>query len=1163
MRILLVSGASYEPPRGGSTRSNRAWLEYLAKAGHECRVVASGTTQGEVSCKSVRVFRYSDAGKLRSEVTNQIKSWRPEKVLVSTEDVGQQLLLAALAAAPDRVVYLAHTPQLFPFGPASLNPNAPGTNAVKQCSQIIAIGRFTAEYIERYTGKRATIVHPPMYTGAQRTRGEAIGFINPCAVKGLSIFVALAKRFPRLSFLALPGWGTTTADLETLAAIPNVNLVPPVPDIQQFFARVRILLVPSLWPEGFGLVATEAMLRGVPVLASDFGGLPEAKLGVPYLLPVRPIEKYETRFDEVHMPIPVLPEQNLEPWVDALQALLGNAALYEQIADDSTAAARRFVEGLDAADIERALLGRMRILLVQNSQYYPAFGGGNKSNRLLMEALAAKGHRCRVVTRIDEAAHRDKFLAGLQARHVEPQVFGTTAMFGIGGVEVRTELEPAKARERWSEEVDEFSPDWTLVSSDDPAQLFLDTALEKTGGRVVYLARTTLALPFGPDAAFASTPKTESLRRTAKIVGVSQYVADYVKEHSGIPAVHVSISLQDIGPFACFDNFDTGAIAIVNPCDIKGLPVFLELARRCPEYRFLAVPTWGTTDADLAGMRALPNIEIVPPQDNIDNILKLTSVMLVPSLWAEARSRIVVESLLRGVPVLASNTGGIPEAMMGLDYVLPVNPIKHYKPELDEQMVPVADVPPQDVDPWERALRELLGDREGYRRLAAESRRRALHYVETSGIEGFESLLLHLQPTDQPARVRTTTARVVASALPPEKRSLLAARLLQKRRAETAAAALTVPKVADAALSYAQERLIRSHNLDPDHNVHNVVIARAVTGNLDREWLADRLNRIAARHAALRTSFVDGRQQIAPSIEITLAETDDDPTIPFDLTRAPLWRASLTDRRLTITVHHAISDGWSSGVFARELLADGPAPAPYPEWVEWQRTQVDAGVWDAQKNYWHQQLAGTSVSPARLPFEGGRVTSIAVTPPAIPGVTTFAALLTAWAAVAGHHQGGDEFITGTPVANRRDARFAHTIGLFANTLALRVPLSARSTLVDLAEDTAAITRAALANQDYPFELLEVPLPSMLFAYQNAAQTDLQLPGVRLEHIEVDTGKAEHDLRLSVSLERTVLQYRNAYVQTDVASRLLDRFVRAVDLMREHPQMTLGDLYREF
>ncbi len=521
MKILLATGASYEPPRGGSTRANRAWLEYLAAHGHECRVVAPGPSKDTVQAGGVAVHRIADPGALRDRLLACIREFQPDHILVSTEDTGQALLIAAVRDARERVTYLAHTPQLFPFGPASLNPNEAGAEAVRTAARVIAIGRYTASYIEEHTGRNVEIVHPPMYgrppyPNLAHFGSGAIGLINPCAVKGVSLFLGLAKEFPNLAFAALPGWGTTQYDMESLESAPNVEVVPPCPDIDDFFSRIRILLVPSLWHEGFGLVAMEAMLRGIPVLAADLGGLPEAKLGMPYLLPVHPVEKYEARFDEHRLPIAIVPPQDLDPWSRAIERLASDRNHYEEISARSRAAAIHFVREVDAADFERALGGRLRILLVQNSLYYPAFGGGNKSNRLLMEALAGKGHRVRVITRIESAAKRQSFLADLQTRGIQPAVNSGSVSFELNGVEVRTETEVAFVRERWSEEVRNFHPSWTLVSSDDPAQLFLESALEESRGRVVYLCRTTLALPFGPDAAMESPQKTEQLRQRSR-----------------------------------------------------------------------------------------------------------------------------------------------------------------------------------------------------------------------------------------------------------------------------------------------------------------------------------------------------------------------------------------------------------------------------------------------------------------------------------------------------------------------------------------------------------------------------------------------------------------------------------------------------------------------
>jgi len=135
-----------------------------------------------------------------------------------------------------------------------------------------------------------------------------------------------------------------------------------------------------------------------------------------------------------------------------------------------------------------------------------------------------------------------------------------------------------------------------------------------------------------------------------------------------------------------------------------------------------------------------------------------------------------VEAMLRGVPVLASDVGGIPEAKMGVDYLLPVRPIEKYAARLDEQMVPVAEVPPQDVAPWRAALEALLGSRGEWERVACQSRAAALGYAANLNAVPFEALLertLH-----EPRRERHAPAPL--DKLSPEKRRLLELRLRKK-----------------------------------------------------------------------------------------------------------------------------------------------------------------------------------------------------------------------------------------------------------------------------------------------------------------------------------------------------------------------------------------------
>jgi surfactin synthase thioesterase subunit/glycosyltransferase involved in cell wall biosynthesis len=420
----------------------------------------------------------------------------------------------------------------------------------------------------------------------------------------------------------------------------------------------------------------------------------------------------------------------------------------------------------------------MRILLAHNSLYYPSHGGGDKSNRLLMEALAARGHEVRVVARLERFGpeEQDRFLRRLASAGIQAEVISPEVRLRLNGVDVRTLTLDPHLRAFFSGHVAAFDPDVIIASTDDPAQLLLDIAIRTARARVVYLVRATIATPFGPDSSTPNAQRAEMLRRCDGVVGVSEYVARYMSRWGAIPAIHVPISLLEPGDYPNLGGFENPFVTLVNPCAVKGISIFLSLARRMPAVRFAAVPTWGTNAADLAALRECPNIAILEPVDNIDEILRQTRVLLVPSVWAEARSRIVVEAMARGVPVVASEVGGIPEAKLGVPYLIPVNPIVRYKAAVDENMAPVAEVPEQDAGPWQAALERLLTDREHYERLSEQSRAAALEYARNLSVRPFEQFLEGMLQSPETRPV----ADPAVSTLSPEKRKLLALRLHQK-----------------------------------------------------------------------------------------------------------------------------------------------------------------------------------------------------------------------------------------------------------------------------------------------------------------------------------------------------------------------------------------------
>ncbi|MGB3722932.1 MAG: glycosyltransferase [Pacificimonas sp.] len=131
-------------------------------------------------------------------------------------------------------------------------------------------------------GVDAVVIPPLVDPALYRCEPQAryVTFVNPVPEKGVDLAFAIAELCPEIEFQFIESWPRPPAEREWLKsaidALPNVRLLPPSSDMRDIYRRTAFMLVPSQWFEGWGRIVTEAQISGIPSIASNMGGLPEA-----------------------------------------------------------------------------------------------------------------------------------------------------------------------------------------------------------------------------------------------------------------------------------------------------------------------------------------------------------------------------------------------------------------------------------------------------------------------------------------------------------------------------------------------------------------------------------------------------------------------------------------------------------------------------------------------------------------------------------------------------------------------------------------------------------------------------------------------------------------------------------------------------------------------
>ncbi|HYG62485.1 MAG TPA: amino acid adenylation domain-containing protein, partial [Thermoanaerobaculia bacterium] len=412
-------------------------------------------------------------------------------------------------------------------------------------------------------------------------------------------------------------------------------------------------------------------------------------------------------------------------------------------------------------------------------------------------------------------------------------------------------------------------------------------------------------------------------------------------------------------------------------------------------------------------------------------------------------------------------------------------------------------------------------------------------------------------------------------------------------------------------LSFVQERLWFLHLLDPEGGVYNMPNAFRLRGPLEPAVLDRSLCEVVRRHETLRTRFEsrDGLpmpvvepapRSILPVADLSAlpgAPRDEEArrlftveaSRPFDLARGPVVRSLLLrlapdEHGVLFVAHHIACDGWSMGLWAREVealytafAAGEPSPLPeppiqYADFAHWQRSWLAGEELAAGVEHWRERLQGAPPyldlptdrpRPPIQTFRGEWET--AALPAGLAAelrslgqshnASLFMVMLAAFQLLLSRLSGQEDVLVGSPIAGRVPEAEG-LIGCFLNTLVLRTDLSGAPTFAGLLGRVRETALEAFAHQDVPYEkLLEVLRPErdlsrnslfqVLFNMLNAPTAEVRLPGVGIEGEGLAEASSKFDLTLYVAEQNDELLLNLVY-----NADLFDR-ARIQEMLRQY------------
>ncbi len=330
--------------------------------------------------------------------------------------------------------------------------------------------------------------------------------------------------------------------------------------------------------------------------------------------------------------------------------------------------------------------------------------------------------------------------------------------------------------------------------------------------------------------------------------------------------------------------------------------------------------------------------------------------------------------------------------------------------------------------------------------------------------------------------------------------------------------------------------------------------------------------------------------------------------------RAELFELGDDEHVLALVVNHISADGWSTGPMARDIMVAytarteweapswAPLPVQYADYTLWQRDVLGSeddpqSLISRQLDYWRRALAGVPDQldlpadrprPAMQSYSGATV-GFSIDPELHRELVTlartrnaslFMVVHAALSVLLARMSGQDDIAIGTPVAGRGEQALDDLVGMFVNTLVLRTAVDSGTPF------TAHLARArdaalgAFGHADVPFErLVEVlnparstarhPLFQVMLSFENLRAAHVELRGLTLDVLDIDTTVAKFDLQLTLTEDfaedgtpdglGAAFSYATDLFDHATVRRFADRFVRILEAVVREPEVVVGDI----